>query len=76
MSHRLRLSFFLQEVTEVAPQLLGKTLVRKFVDDDARPTFDNVITEVYDFLRKNLSKAEGREYVKKVRSKMPKYEAA
>jgi membrane-bound lytic murein transglycosylase C len=31
--------------------------------------------QVYDFLRRNLSKAEGREYVKKVRSKMPKYEA-
>ena len=31
--------------------------------------------QVYDFLRKNLSKAEGREYVKKVRSRMPKYES-
>lgn len=31
--------------------------------------------QVYEFLRKNLSNAEGREYVKKVRSKMPKYES-
>jgi membrane-bound lytic murein transglycosylase C len=31
--------------------------------------------QVYEFLRQNLSKAEGREYVKKVRDKMPKYEA-
>lgn len=31
--------------------------------------------QVYDFLRKNLSKAEGREYVKKVRTRMPKYES-
>ena len=30
--------------------------------------------QVYEFLRNNLSKAEGREYVKKVRSKIPKYE--
>jgi len=31
--------------------------------------------QVYDFLRNNLSKAEGREYVKKVRSRIPKYES-
>ncbi len=31
--------------------------------------------QVYSFLRKNLSQAEGREYVKKVRNRIPKYES-
>jgi membrane-bound lytic murein transglycosylase C len=31
--------------------------------------------QVYDFLRRGLSNAEGREYVKKVRTRIPKYES-
>ena len=31
--------------------------------------------QVYQFLRKNLGNEEGREYVRKVRSKMPKYQS-
>lgn len=32
MNNRLSASFFLRDVLEVAPELLGKTLVRKYVD--------------------------------------------
>lgn len=46
MNYRLSVSFFQREVTEVAPELLGKILVRKF-DDGSVQKFTITETEAY-----------------------------
>ena len=46
MNKRLSSSFFQREVTRVAPELLGKTLVRKF-DDGSIRRYTITETEAY-----------------------------